>query len=50
MEQQVKVQRPGYRFDNRVNVRRTNSWYKNPQSTNKVQQSTHHKKEFKNVL
>ena len=41
MEQQVKVQRPGYRIDNRANVRKTTSWYKNQQCTNKVQEPTH---------
>ena len=47
MEQkQAKVQRTGYRFDNRINTRKANSWYISNQSTNKVQQTTPHEKEY----
>lgn len=42
MEQkQVKVQRPGYRFDGRNNTRYAGSWYNPNQSTNKVKDPTH---------
>lgn len=46
MEQQVKAQRPGYHFDNRATARNTGSWYNSKTSTNKVQQTTPHEKEY----